>query len=246
MLIDLLNSYNYITINLDAIKLLGLNGAVYCAELLNIYKKAIIKKKLMNSMVIVDRKYIAERTTLTEEDQYALDLNLIKIKIIEKDPANPDLISFDIERYASLLASEDMEVIKTVKTKMNVQTPRGVRESKRQAIKNNLLKSIVCSNEELLAALRDWADTVYTNSTLTEKQIKIFQETLNNYTKGDLDLALKIVSIATANSYKDCNFAINVYERSLNPNVTTNTVFNEINNKPQKKAKSTSLSDIVF
>ena len=39
MLIDLLNSSNYIMINRDAIRVFGLNTAVYCSELLNIYKK---------------------------------------------------------------------------------------------------------------------------------------------------------------------------------------------------------------
>ena len=52
MLIDILNSSNYIMVNMDAIRIFGLNTAVYCAELLNIYKKAVSKKKLYN-----DNKY---------------------------------------------------------------------------------------------------------------------------------------------------------------------------------------------
>ena len=48
---------------------------------------------------------------------------------------------------------------------------------------------------------------------LFKNSIKLFQDTLNNYTQGDLDLALRIVHIATAQSYKDCQWAINVYEK---------------------------------
>ena len=39
MLVDILSPANYIMINRDAIRILGLNTAVYCSELLTIYKK---------------------------------------------------------------------------------------------------------------------------------------------------------------------------------------------------------------
>lgn len=63
MLIDILNSANYIMVNRDAIRIFGLNTAVYCAELLNIYKKAVIKQKLVDDTYFrVDRKYIENQT----------------------------------------------------------------------------------------------------------------------------------------------------------------------------------------
>ena len=65
MLIDLLNSYNYLMVNMSAIHIFGLNTAVYCAELLNISKKAYKKKKLIDGVYFeVDRKFIREQTSL--------------------------------------------------------------------------------------------------------------------------------------------------------------------------------------
>ena len=69
MLIDLINSSNYIMVNRDAINVFGLNTAVYCSELLNIYKKAVSKKKITaDGYFTVDRNYITKQTSLTDED----------------------------------------------------------------------------------------------------------------------------------------------------------------------------------
>ena len=66
MLIDILNSSNYISVNRDAIRIFGLNTAVYCSELLTIYKKAITKKKLYDDNYFkVDRSYIEKQISIS-------------------------------------------------------------------------------------------------------------------------------------------------------------------------------------
>lgn len=216
MFIDLLTSSNYITVNIGAIKIFGLNIAVYCSELLNIYKKAYNKKKLIaENYFKLDRKYMTDQTSLSVEDQLKADANLIKIGIITKDSADPDIIKFDFESYASIISSEDVVTIKHISSEVKIKSPRGVRQSQRQRIINELKNSIVCSDYELLTALRDWVDSIFANPVayLSKKMIEIFQQTLNTYTKGDLDLALRIVKIATVQSYRDCQWAINLYEK---------------------------------
>lgn len=251
MLIDLLNSYNYITVNMDAIKIFGLNTAVYCAELLNIYKKACLKNKLVEGNYFkVNRDFISDRTSLGIEDQLKSDANLMKIGVINKHNDDPDLITFDLQLFASIISSEDNKLIEEISKKVKIKSPQGIKETKRKNILNNLKNSIVCSNYELLTALRDWLDSIYSNPNnyMSKKSIENFQTTLNNYTKGDLDLALKIVNIATTQSYKTCDFAINVYEKSKMYSEQSKTFENNksVRVTTQKRATSDTIGDEIF
>lgn len=216
MFINLLNSLNYISFNIDAARIFGLNTAIYCAELLNIYRKAELKNKLIdNNYFKVDRKFICNRTTITIEEQLKIDINLNKINIINRYEDDPNTINFDIKLFASIISSEDVSLIENISKKVKIKNPKGTKATQRQIILKNLKDSISCSNYELLTALRNWVDSIYANPNgyISKKGIELFQTTLNNYAKGDLDLALKIVNIAITQSYKNCDWAINIYEK---------------------------------
>lgn len=216
MLIDLFNSNNYITINIKLAEIIGLSAAVYCDELIRVFNKAKNKNKLIdNDYFKLDRKYIYSKTTLSIDEQLRLDLNLSKIGLIKKHADDPDAIKIDISLLANILVSDDLKTLGDLSKKVKVSSPKGIRESQRQHTINELKNSIECSNYELLTALRNWVDSIYAkpNGYLSKSVIKSFQDTLNNYTQGDLDLALTIVNIATIQSYKDCQWAINVYEK---------------------------------
>jgi hypothetical protein len=250
-MLELLTSDNYISFNIKAAHILGLTGAIYCSELINIYNKATKKSKLTeDGFFKIDRKYIADRTTIPIEDQLVIDLNWIKLSLMEKKSDNPDVIKIDFQLLISILADKDIELLDDVKKKLAIKSPRGVKETKRQAICNNLKNGIVCSNYELLTALRDWVDAIFSNPTgyLSKKSIEIFQQTLNNYTKGDLDLALSIVKIAISNGYKDCSWAISIYEKS--EQIKANNKL-EVNNRiprvtEQKRATKKDISNTTF
>jgi len=66
-----------------------------------------------------------------------------------------------------------------------------------------------------LTAYQDWVDGVYANPKgfLSKSAIQVFQRTIDEYAKGDLDLALKLIEIATVNGYRDANWAINVFKK---------------------------------
>lgn len=231
MFIDLLNSYNYLMVNMDAIRIFGLNSAVYCAELLNIYKKATMKKKLIDGAYFeVNRKFIYEQTSLTEEEQLICDLNLMRIDIISNYKSNPNVISFNFELFASLIASEDMKEIKKISKAVKVSTPRGVKELKQQAVLENLKKAVDSGNDEINKALKDWVEVIYEkNGWASKKMVESFQETLYDYTQGDVKVALDLVKIATLSGWKDCTWAIKSYEsRKLNkPRVTEQKIAQE-------------------
>lgn len=251
MLLDLMNSENYISFNIELAHKVGLESAVYCAELLNIYKKAYNKKKLIdNEYIKLDRNYIYDKTSLLIEDQLRCDLNLTKINLIKKNKDNPDVIKLDIQLLASIISSDDIKLKENIKELVTKKSPKGLKESSRQYMISELKNSIVCSNYELLTALRGWVDGVYANPKgfLSKQSIKLFQDTLNNYTQGDLDLALRIVNIATIQGYRDCQWAINSYEDDLKIKKKNLFQYSTVNNQVRttEQVKADKLSNDIF
>ena len=94
MLIELLSMSNYGNYNIKLASILGLETAVYLNELMNINEKALKKKKITDNSFIIDRKYIESRTTLNPEKQQELEINLIKLGILERNDA--DTINLNI------------------------------------------------------------------------------------------------------------------------------------------------------
>lgn len=215
MLEDLLNSNNYLMINLTSVQVLGLRNTVYIAELLNIHKKAAMKSKLIDEEYFkVDREFIATRTSLSIDDQLKCDLNLSKVGIIKKHKEDPDVIKLDTYLYAQIVTSEDESTINKISSKVKVENPKGLKVTQKQLMIKKWQDKLECSNYELLTALRDWEEIVINKfGYLSNAIVNTFQETLNNYTQGDLDVALAIVKIATIQGYRDCQWAINVYEK---------------------------------
>lgn len=216
MLIDLLNSSNYIMVNRDAIRIFGLNTAVYCAELLNIYKKAIDKNKLINEIYFkVDRKYITKQTTLEVEDQLKCDKGLVKTNILKVDPTDPDVVSIDVETFASILSCEDIKIIDAVANQVQAKSATKMSATKRDRIILRLKEDIQCKDYNLMISLRDWIDSIMTNPNkyVSKQQVELFTEALTKYCGSDMKKALDIVKIATVHQYVDCQWAINLYEK---------------------------------
>lgn len=243
-MLDFLSNDNYLVINIKTAQLFGLSGAVYLSELVTIYHKAVKKKKTIDDDFFkVDRKYISEKTTLTLNEQLVVDQNLIKLSILKKHDDDPNIIKLDLKLLLSIIDSDNEELLDDISIKAKIKSPKGVKESQRQAIISNLKNSIICSNYELLTALRDWVDSIYSKPSgyLSKTAITTFQTTLNNYTQGDLDLALKIVQIASIQGYKDCQWAINAYEKDKTFNSSKLRV------TPQKTASNETVnSNIIF
>jgi hypothetical protein len=247
MLLDIFDNDNSIIINYKTINIFGINTAAYLSELIKIYKKALRKNKIDEEGYFkVDRKYISNLLNITPEEQTVCDLNLNKTGIIQKCRDNPDNLKIDVKLYISLLCEDDLKLYEDVRKQMKVKKPKGTKESQRQSYINILKDSIECSNYELLTALRNWVDGVYANPKgfLSKSSIALFQDTLNNYTKGDLDLALRIVNIATIQGYRDCSWAINMFEESEKRK--KKQANNQIRITEQKVASKKDLSDIVF
>lgn len=218
MFLDLIATDNQISCNVKAARLLGLDTAIYLNELINIYAKAIAKGKLdENGYFRLKRSYITDRTTLSVYRQLELDFNLLNTEIIERDPTDQDLMKVDIEMYASILTNSNEDITKKVE-KLAAKKSKAEKDAeKKQAISDALKASVAhIMPLELRNAYCSWIDTICEKpgGFLSKGAIKIFEDTINNYTKGDLDVALDLLAIATVKAYKDPTWVINFYERN--------------------------------
>lgn len=214
MLIELLSMSNYGNYNIKLASILGLETAVYLNELMNINEKALRKKKLTDNSFIIDRNYIESRTTLTPEKQQELEINLIKLGILERNDA--DNINLNISSLTSILAAPDEDLKAMVKIVKKTKTTTS-KTKKQEAIVEALKAAIVTTNEELVKSYGEWIDAVVAkNNWMSKKAVVSAQNLIDEFSDRNLDVALKVIEIATINGYADMSWAINSYKRNYN------------------------------
>lgn len=215
MLIDIMNTENYISFSIPVAQIFGLNAAVYCSELINILGKARRKNKMVDENFFkLDRKYITKRTTLSVEDQLVVDGVWMKYGILAKHQDNPDIINLNVELLFSIVADDDLSRLEKIRKDVLSTAKKTDKANKKATILKSLKNSVSCTNPDLRLALQKWVESIFDkDGYLTKDTIETFYKTLNNYTKGDLDLALRIVEIASIQCYRMCEWAIEVYEK---------------------------------
>lgn len=216
MLIDIMSPYSYLQVNTKMISVFGLNVAAYWAELLNIYPRVIKKKKdeviQANGFFTVDREYIKSRTSLDLADQAKCDKALVNVGALAVSEENPNFICISLNRMFEILSEDDSAAILDIQKK--AKSRKGsTTETKAAMIKMNLKKAVVCSDAELTTAYHTWVDAIMdSKNVLTKAALEIFVRTVENYSTSKL-VKLKIIEIATVHSYRDAQWAINMYER---------------------------------
>ena len=217
MLTDLMCTDNYAMFNIKVANVMGLHAAVYVNEILNITQKAQQKRKIVNGYVTIDRDYVHRRTTIFPEEQISIDKKLVGIGVLLVAEDNPDNIQLSVDTLANLVAADDANLLKKVTklTEVKSVVQSSTKMSVRQKTILELKDFIKCSNEELLTAYRDWVDGVYANPKgyLSKRAIIVFQRDVDEFARGDLDLALKIIEIATINGWRCAEWAINTFKK---------------------------------
>jgi hypothetical protein len=240
MLIDLLSTGNYVSYNVKLANIIGLNPAIYVSELLSINTKAIKKNKIENNYFRLDREYLQSRTTFDEKTQLEIEDILISAGILEKSETEKDLLFLNITTLTTILMSEDEKLVDTLTSLIKVNTKKNKR-TKRECIRDNLKQYITCENKELKEAYEGWVDGVFANPKgfLSKRSIEVFQKTVDEFANHDLDKALAVIDIAAVNGYRDCTWAINVYNKNYNCPV--------ILPQPNKiKANQANISEEIF
>jgi hypothetical protein len=206
-----LELFDELHINKKLAKIAGLEVAVYWAELQSILKQ-VVKKQTADErgFFTLDRGYVERETTLSVAKQLKCDEKLLSLGVLMKDSADPNKISIAVNGMVALITDED-----TTKLKKNSKTSADAKAAKIAGIKATMKKAILEDDLELRAAYERWIDGMIDaqNCKFTKAVVQVFEKTVTQYTK-DKALRLKIIEIATTNSYKDATWAIN---RIYNP-----------------------------
>lgn len=240
MFLELVSTDNQVSYNIKTAHLFGLEAAVYLTELLNIYAKATSKNKLdENGYFKLQRSYVTQRTTLTDRRQLELDTMLHDAGILQIKATDVDSLKVDVEVYASLLTSQESQVLKALKDLVPKKTRAEKKQEKLDGIVEGLKRSVRCSNEELRQLYYDWIDSIYQRpgGFLSKGTIKIFEDRINQYTQGDLDLALDLLKLAVIKAYKNADWVINLYQQDRSCLRTT---------REAAPAEEVAISNIVY
>ena len=221
MYVDVLNSDNYLFVNISLIKVLGLSGAAYCAELFNILKKAITKDKLVEDCYVkVDRDYIESRTGVSISEQKSLEDKWQKMDLINKSTSDEDnVFNINTEGFLSLIVGQESfsnAQIESLKKKLRPKPTEEDKKVKRLSIVKSMKEGLVCSNPDVREKMYVWIETMSEGKKrLSNEIVKNFLDGVEEYSQGNVSTMLKIIGKAIDNVYLEASYAINSYESDL-------------------------------
>lgn len=215
MLLDLLSASNYVNFNVKLAQILGLKAAIYLSQIMDINEKAVRKNKVDNNYFTIDRKYIESRTTLTKDEQCSIESDLLNIGILERNVDKKNTISLNITTLTSIMMTPDEDLLKDISSLSKSKK----KKTKSEVIEENLKSNILTTNSELRDAYYEWIESVLTKRGMMTKAAVIHaQTTLDSFSNRNLDVALKVLEIASIHGYEDINWAINSYNKEFKVN----------------------------
>ena len=200
-----LDLFDELRLNKRLVKLAGFEVAAYWAELQSILKQ-VVKKQTADEQgfFTLDRDYVESETTLTVTKQLKCEEKLISLGALIKDPENPNRLCISVHGMVEVITNED-----TTKLKKTGKTSADAKAAKIAGIKATMKKAIFETDVDLRAAYERWVDGMVdaANCKFTKAVVQLFEQTVTNYTP-DKAKRLRIIEIATVNSYKDAEWAI--------------------------------------
>lgn len=200
-----LDLFDELRLNKRLVKVAGFEVAAYWAELQSILKQ-VVKKQTMDEhgFFTLDRDFMERETTLTINKQLKCDDKLMSLGVMLKDMENPNRIAIAVNGMVAVITDED-----TTKLKKTTAVKKDEKAAKIAGIKANMKKALIETDAELRAAYERWIDGMVdaANCRFTKAVVQLFEQTVTSYTP-DKAKRLRIIEIATANSYKDATWAI--------------------------------------
>ena len=201
-----LDLFDELRLNKKLVKLAGFEVAAYWAELQSILKQ-VVKKQTADErgFFTLDRDYVERETTLTIAKQLKCDEKLLSLGVLLKDPEDPNKISIAVNGMVAIITDED-----TTKLKKKSANSADAKAAKVAGIKATMKKAILETDIELRAAYERWVDGMVDaeNCRFTKAVVQLFEKTVTEFSTNKAD-RLKVIEIATVNSYKDATWAIN-------------------------------------
>lgn len=210
-----LDLFDELRLNKRLVKLAGFEVAAYWAELQSVLKQ-VVKKQTMDEQgfFLLDRGYIERETTLTVNKQLKCEEELIELGALLRDAENPNRIAIGVNAMVAVITGED-----TTKLKKSRRSSADEKAAKIAGIKSTMKKALVETDPEVRAAYERWIDGMIDAAScrFTKAVVQVFEKTITEYTTNKA-IRLKIIEIATTNSYKDATWAINKLDsRFKNP-----------------------------
>ena len=201
-----LDLFDELRLNKRLIKVAGFEVAAYWAELQSVLKQ-VVKKQAADEQgfFVLDRDYVERETTLTISKQLKCDEKLVSLGVMMKDVTNPNKIAIAVNGMVAVITDED-----TTKLKKTTAVKKDEKAAKIAGIKASMKKAILETDPEVRAAYERWVEGMIdaSNCRFTKAVVQLFEKTVTDYT-SDKTLRLKVIEIATVNSYKDATWAIN-------------------------------------
>jgi hypothetical protein len=228
MVLDVLSPNNNITCNRTLAKSIGLEEAIYCTELLNIYSKAVNKKKTIdNDFFKIDRTYVYKRTLIPVEKQLQIDASLESIQIIikEKSHKDVDIMKLDVGFIANIVMGNE-KLREDIVLHLLPRKRMGKKKRAIEVIKN----SFECKDSSILNLLRSWVDVVGSirgKLNITPQSAKLFQEHIDKYSGDNIELKHKLIKLAIETRYWSPKWVTDKYEKENKDKKENMTDYND-------------------
>lgn len=210
-LLDLFSNCNNACYNVRIAQLLGLNTAIYISEIANINSKALHKDKLDKNFFVLDRKYLTERTTLTEKEQIKIEKNLFDSQILQKAEDDPDKLYLNIEVLIKVLTEKENALAAELQTAAKEKKPK--KADKRAYCIENAKRVVTATDPFLRQAYFNWIETVYDKYNFISNATVFSAEAfVNSYSGGNTSIAIGLVNKAASLGYKDINYAVQYFK----------------------------------
>ena len=221
MFSELLDTKNYLFINIPLINILGLEGAVYCSEIFTISNKAKRKNQLVDKYYVkIDREYIQQMTSIDFETQAAIEDKLIQMDLLAKHPTKPNNFEINLEGFAMLIAKREAFTeaeINKIKDKVRIKTPEEIKTRKAKGILKQLKADLTFTDSKVNEKMCEFMDALYEAKKLvmTKNMFTNFCTVLEKYGRGNSEKMIGVIDTAINNLSTDCAFMIKRYEESL-------------------------------
>jgi hypothetical protein len=160
------------------------------------------------------------RTTIDETEQLEIEEYLIRLGVLEKG-AESDVMSLNISNLTAIMMSPDEQLIDKAKKKRKRATS-AEKATKDDKIKSNLKSHLKVQNTELREAYEGWIDAIYDKQGwMSVKCVTVAETTIDAFSGHNLDVALKLLEIASIHGYRDIQWAINKYNQEFKISYST-------------------------
>lgn len=162
----------------------------------------------------LDRAYVQQQTTISEEEQWVCDKALQKANILFEDDTDKNKITVDMEKLIALITTEDTTILDTVATQVKKAVKaKSVARKEGQILSMCMHCDDLEPDEELRELYHAWVKSVMAKNYLTFEVINVFVAGINEFS-SDKAVKAGLLNYAISTGYKSPVWVINGFKRN--------------------------------